>query len=350
MTMVDFGPTSVTKGVAPSEFSYNTPLFLTQMKEEGLEKCTSTEGQGKTRELRENTEKSLSTPEPVFKNTAAEKNLDESKDSDEGFSSSFSPTSETQMLQQETSGVNTAFWGTQRDEFLHHEFPVMGASTPLMYSSAPGSSPLPSNSSLRRGNGALPTYHTGGNSRRPFPAVSTLLASNKAVANALGVSNWNASPQSTSSWPSQVPNSSVSSNWPQTRPQLPFPLSINSQNQAVPQSRSSKLSPFSVANFPNKPYKNGRPAPPFNSSSTPVSCKTASSFGLQNSVSNHSTLDMTVVDDITQLTNTFSNLTTSSEASSSGLFASQVSEIYKCDIQETLFKFSATRFGFAFLN
>ncbi len=326
--MVDFGPTSVTKSVAPSEFGYNAPLFLSQMKEEGLEKCTSTEGQGKSREFRENTEKNLTASEPVFKETGGEKSLDDSKDSDEGFSSSFSPTSESQMLQQETSGVNSAFWGT-REDFLHHEFPVMGASTPLMYSSAPGSSQLQTNSPLRRANGSgtVPTYHTGSNSRRPFPAVSTLLASNKAVANALGVSSWNSSPSPSSSWPSHSPNNGMSSNWPQSRPQLPYPLSMSSQSQAAPQSRPNKFSPFPVTNFPHKPYKNIRPTPAFNLAPTPVSSKTASSFGLQNSVSHNSGLDMTVVDDITQLTNTFSNLTTSSEVSSNGIFASQVSSL-----------------------
>eukprot|EP00794_Sanderia_malayensis_P005619 gene5619-6310_t len=331
--MVDYGPVSVTKSIAPSEFSYNTPLFLSQMKDEAFEKPTSIEGQGKQPETRESSEKNL---EPVvFKNSAAsEKNLDESKDSDEGFSSSFSPTSEPQMLQQETSAVSSAFWG--RDEFLHHELPMMGGSTPLMYSSTPGSSPLPSsNAQSRRGNGALPSYPTGHNSRRPFPAVSTLLASNKAVANALGVSNWNANSNSPSSWPSQSQSVPVSSNWPQQQqnraPQQPFPLSIQPTiNPIAPLqqqsgNRSNKMSQFSIANFPKPPYRNGgRPIQSFNTNAaTLVSSSKSSPFGLQNSVTNHSSLDMTVVDDITQLTNTFSNLTTSSETSSSGLFASQ---------------------------
>ena len=323
--MVDFGPTSVTKGVAPSEFSYNTPLFLSQMKEEGLEKSTVTEGQAKTREFKDSADSNRSSSELIFKkNTSGEKTLDESKDSDEGFSSSFSPTSESQMLQQETSGVNSAFWGTQRDDFLHHEF-QMGASTPLMYSSPSGNSQLPSGSSFRRGvaPGTAPgSFHTGNIGRRPFPAVSTLLASNKAVANALGVSNWNTSPNPSSSWPNHSPNSAISSTWPQqSRPQLPFPLSISSQSPVMSQSRSTKFSPFPVANFPQKPYKNNRPVPSFTPNSSQVS-KTASPFGLQNSVNNHNGLDMTIVDDITQLTNTFSNLTTASEANTNGLYSS----------------------------
>ena len=334
--MVDFGPTSVTN--TPTEFSYNTPLFL--MKEDGLDKASTSCSEVKTpREFKDRhsiTEGGKNSPsELVFKTstTSEGKSLDDSKDSDEGFSSSFSPSSEPQMLQQESSsGVNSAFWGsqTQRDDFLHHELQMGVSSSPLMFSSPSPNSQFSSNSVLRRGAapGTMPAYSSG-TSRRPFPAVSTLLASNKAVATALGVSNWNASPSPSSSWPNHSPNNAVGSNWPQqSRPQLPFPMSMASQQTtSLPQGRTSKFSPFPVASFPQKPYKSARPLPAFSTSSTPNSSKTASPFSHQNSVSNHSGLDMTIVDDITQLTNTFSNLTTSSEVTSNGLFANQVNMI-----------------------
>lgn len=332
--MVDFGPTSVTN--TPTEFSYNTPLFL--MKDDGLDKVSTSCSEVKTpREFKDRhsiTEGGKNSPaELVFKTstTSEGKSLDDSKDSDEGFSSSFSPSSEPQMLQQETSGVNSAFWGSQRDDFLHHELQMGVSSSPLMFSSPSPNSQFSSNSVLRRGTapGTMPAYSSG-TSRRPFPAVSTLLASNKAVATALGVSNWNASPSPSSSWPNHSPNNAVGSNWPQqSRPQLPFPMSMASQQTtSFPQGRTSKFSPFPVASFPQKPYRNARPMPAFSTNSTPSSSKSASPFSHQNSVSNHSGLDMTIVDDITQLTNTFSNLTTSSEVTSNGLFANQVNMIY----------------------
>eukprot|EP00795_Rhopilema_esculentum_P012273 gene12273-2915_t len=326
--MVDFGPTSVTNTIAPSEFGYNTPLFL--MKEEGLEKCsTSSEVPVKaTRDFKDrNTPEGKNSPsELVFKspNSSDNKSLDDSKDSDEGFSSSFSPSSEPQMLQQEASGVSSAFWGTQRDDFLHQELQMGVSSSPLMFSNPSPSSQLSSNSGLRRGAapGTMPGYSSGTN-RRPFPAVSTLLASNKAVANALGVSNWNASPSPSSTWPNHSTSNTVGSNWPQGRPQLPFPISASMQTPSYNQSRTSKFTPFPIVSLPQKPYKGTRPLPTFSSSSTPISSKNSSPFGHQNSVNCHSSLDATVVDDITQLTNTFSNLTTSSEITTNGLFNNQ---------------------------
>ena len=327
--MVDFGPTSVTNTVTASEFGFNTPFL---MKEDALDK-TSTSGEVQlkvTRDFKEkNTPEGKNSPsELVFKtaNTSGEStNLNDSKDSDEGFSSSFSPSSEPQMLQQETSGVSSAFWGSQRDDFLHHELPMGVSSSPLMFNTPPSSN-FSSTSALRRGTapGAMPAYNSGTN-RRPFPAVSTLLASNKAVANALGVSNWNASPSPSSTWPNNSSSNAVSSNWPQSRPQLPFPMSLGSQqNSSYAQSRSSKFTPFPISSLPQKPYKNGRPVPTFNSTPTSSSVKNSSPFGLQNQLTSQSGLDVTVVDDITQLTNTFSNLTTSSEVNTNGLFPSQV--------------------------
>jgi len=326
--MVDFGPTSVTSTVAPSEFGYNTPLFL--MKEEALDKAsTNSELQSKTtRDFKDkNSSESKNSPsELVFKtsNTSGESGtLNDSKDSDEGFSSSFSPSSEPQMLQQETSGVNSTFWPSGRDDFLHHELHMGVNSNPLMFSAS--SSNFPTSSAIRRTStpGTMPAYNSG-TSRRPFPAVSTLLASNKAVANALGVSNWNASPSPSSTWPNNSSNNGINSNWPQSRPQLPFPMSLGSQqNSSYTQSRSSKFTPFPMSNLPQKPYKNSRPVPTFTSAPTSNSMKTSSPFGLQNQLNSQSGLDATVVDDITQLTNTFSHLTTSSEVTTSGLFPSQ---------------------------
>ena len=329
--MVDFGPTSVTNTVTPSEFGYNTPLFL--MKEEGLEKTsTSSEVQPKaTRDFKEkNTSEGKNSPsELVFKtsnNSGEGVNLNDSKDSDEGFSSSFSPSSEPQMLQQETSGVNSAFWASQRDDFLQHELHMGVSSSPLMFNVPSSNSHFSSSSALRRTStpGTMPAYNSG-TSRRPFPAVSTLLASNKAVANALGVSNWNASPSLSSTWPNNSSNNGMSSNWPQSRPQLPFPISLGSQqNSSYTQSRSNKFTPFPISSLPQKPYKNGRPVPSFSSTPTSSSMKHSSPFGLQNQLNSQSGLDATVVDDITQLTNTFSHLTTSSEITTNGLFPSQV--------------------------
>lgn len=333
--MVDFGPTSVTNTVTQSEFGYNTPLFL--MKEEALDKAsTSSEVQSKaTRDFKEKniSEGKNSPSELVFKtsNTSVESgNLNDSKDSDEGFSSSFSPSSEPQMLQQETSGVNSAFWASHRDDFLHHELHMGVNSSPLMFNAPSSNSHFSSNSAVRRTStpGTMPAYNSG-TSRRPFPAVSTLLASNKAVANALGVSNWNASPSPSSTWPSNSSNNVISSNWPQSRPQLPFPMSLGSQqNTSYAQNRSSKFTSFPISSLSQKPYKNGRPISTFTSTPTSNSMKNSSQFGLHNQLSSQSGLDATVVDDITQLTNTFSHLTTSSEITTNGLFQNQVNFIF----------------------
>lgn len=337
MTMVDFGPTSVTNTVTTSEFGYNSPLFL--MKEEALEKTsTSSELQAKvTRDFKErNTPEGKNSPsELVFKtsNSSGEgSNLNDSKDSDEGFSSSFSPSSEPQMLQQESSGVNSAFWGSQREDFLQHELQMGVSNSPLMFTTPSPNSHFSSSSAIRRGNSSpntMPAYNSGTN-RRPFPAVSTLLASNKAVANALGVSNWSASPSPSSTWPNSSSSNVVGSNWPQSRQQIPFPMSVgSSQNPSYTQSRSSKFTPFPISSIPQKPYKGGRAVPSFNSTPTSSSMKSSSPFGLQNQLNSQSGLDVTVIDDITQLTNTFSNLTTSSEVTTNGLFPSQVKLLSK---------------------
>ena len=339
--MADFGPTSVTKTITQTEFNYNTPLFLNPMKDENTSN-TSTEGQSKGsiegRDFREVRTDNNHTPSPelAFKTSSGERNLDDSKDSDEGFSSSFSPTSsDPQMLQEQTTTANAAFWGTTREDFVVPSFQMGGSSGPLIHNASitPANSPFLTNSNSRKGIPQPPVPYNNsshiGHQRRPYPALSTFLASNKAMANALGVSNWNANPNPVppSAWSSQPSNNNFTSNWPQpNKQQLPFPISSNSPNRSA-----SKNSPFPIISTQTqvKSIKT-KPSLPSSLNVNPIS--TSSKTGMlhlgglqtQNSVSSHSGLDMTIVDDITQLTNTFSNLTTSNEGSSNGLFPSQV--------------------------
>lgn len=132
----------------------------------------------------------------IFKDNKIQE-LNESKDSDEGFSSSFSPTSEASMIQTETS---MHLWGNNGEKeeayFLSSLTPVNSVNTTSF-----------SSQNTRRMVQAAPSPIQHG--KKPSPNLSTYLASNKAAAHSLGVSNsgWNQQPPTqTSSWPSNPPN------------------------------------------------------------------------------------------------------------------------------------------------
>ena len=133
----------------------------------------------------------------IFKDPKSQQDLNESKDSDEGFSSSFSPTSESSMIQEQGIATNLHLWGTNKVEkeepyFLTAMAPVNTVNTPFQ-----------TTNSRRVVQAPSPLGHV----RKPTPALSTYLASNKAVANSLGVSGWaNQQPQTyLSSWPTNQP-------------------------------------------------------------------------------------------------------------------------------------------------
>jgi len=168
----------------------------------------------------------------IFKEAKLQQELNDSKDSDEGFSSSFSPTSESSMIQGEAISTSLHLWGnnTEKEDqyFINSLAPV---------SSNSNGSFLPS-SSRRVVQAPSPTQ----NIKRPSPALCTFLGANKVAAHSLGVSNsnWNHQqpPTQTSSWPMNPPNpigsNSMASNWnmPAMKNGLPNPPMQQHMNNA----------------------------------------------------------------------------------------------------------------------
>uniref|UniRef100_T2M8Q1 Cytoplasmic polyadenylation element-binding protein 3 n=1 Tax=Hydra vulgaris TaxID=6087 RepID=T2M8Q1_HYDVU len=262
--------------------------------------------------------------------TIKSQELNESKDSDEGFSSSFSPTSESSNIQEQGISANMHLWGSSSNEkeepyFLGH-----------MQQSVSG------NMSYQNVNNRRPIQAPLGHVRKPTPALSTYLASNKAVANSLGVSGWTVQPpQNVSSWPSSQHQSSLigstlaNSNWNNSiRNGMvnAFSMQGNSvsmhqqqhQQQSVKSVSHNKLNPMPqslqnnqfyqaqaqqamlAASIQAKNFKNRNFESSLSFNATP------GLNTMQNSISNmNSALDMNIVDDISKLTNSFTNMNTS---------------------------------------
>lgn len=284
----------------------------------------------------------------IFKDTKTQQDLNESKDSDEGFSSSFSPTSESSMIQEQQIATTLHLWGnnTEKEEpyFMTQMAPVNSINAPFQPTNA------------RR---VIQAPSPVGQVRKPTPALSSYLASNKVIANSLGVSGWaTQSPQTqVSSWPSNQPTPIGSNhvnvnhaNWNGAlrNGSANIPLSVQVSNASIAfqqqqqhhqqqhhqqqhhhqkqhlvgQTRSAVLSHHqnhnnslyhqqqqsAIASVQAKNLKN-------RSFGSPLPYNTTSGNAVpQHSLSNISSgLDMTMVDDITHLTNNFSNLATSSD-------------------------------------
>jgi hypothetical protein len=279
----------------------------------------------------------------IFKEAKLQQELNDSKDSDEGFSSSFSPTSESSMIQGEAISTSLHLWGnnTEKEDqyFINSLAPV---------SSNSNGSFLPS-SSRRVVQAPSPTQ----NIKRPSPALCTFLGANKVAAHSLGVSNsnWNHQqpPTQTSSWPMNPPNpigsNSMASNWnmPAMKNGLPNPPMQQHMNNAQQiafqlQQQKNMLTktngvlpngghghhpgnhPFPPNLIHSKNMKNSNRFPgshhvPFNTpANIPFSSAGGSNTGHQLSNGNNSNgMESTIGDDIGHLTNSFSSLSTSSE-------------------------------------
>lgn len=265
----------------------------------------------------------------IFKEAKLQQELNDSKDSDEGFSSSFSPTSESSMIQGEAISTSLHLWGNNPDKedqyFINSLAPV---STTASFH--------PQNS-RRVVQAPSPTQ----NVKKPSPALSNYLATNKAVAHSLGVSNsnWNSQPPTqTSSWPMNPPNpigtNTISSHWNMSgmknginnpplqhmnnAQQLAYQLQqqknmMTKTNGVLPNGHShnhnhSGNHPFPPNIVHAKNMKNNR----FNGAQIPFSV--SGSMTQQNGINNISSgIDSTIVDDISQLTNSFSNLATNND-------------------------------------
>lgn len=288
----------------------------------------------------------------IFKDKTQD--LNESKDSDEGFSSSFSPTSETSIMQEQAITTSLHLWGNNNDS---KEEPYL--MTPMAVN--PVNTPFQTTNSRRVVQAPSPL----GQVRKPTPALSNYLAANKAVANSLGVSSWtNQQPQQTqvSSWPSQQQqpqqpigtsggmNSNWNNNLRNNPPNFPVSIQLNHAQQIALQQQRNMLTMNKSNVMPNnhghgnhafyqhqqavlasvqaKNLKNRNFSSPLSMNATNG---TNSHPVHQNSMANiNSGLDATIVDDITQLTSSFSNLTATSDqggnnSTTNGFFSNQVS-------------------------
>ena len=293
----------------------------------------------------------------IFKEKS-QQDLNDSKDSDEGFSSSFSPTSESPMMQEQAIATN--LWGSNEKEEPYMMSPM--AVNAVNNNNGNGNNTAFQTANTRR---VVQVSSPLGQVRKPTPALSNYLAANKAVANSLGVSGWTnqnqqqsqqqQQQQQISSWPSNQPSpiGTSGSNWNNSMRgnQANFPVSIqvnHAQQIALQQQRniltmnkSSNVLPNNhqgnaalyqhqqavLASVQAKNMKNRN----FNS---PLSINNitngTNSHVHHNTMANISSgLDATIVDDITQLTSNFSNLTASSDqgvsnSTPNGFFSAQV--------------------------
>lgn len=301
----------------------------------------------------------------IFKDQKVQ-DLNESKDSDEGFSSSFSPTSESSMIQEQAIATTLHLWGNNEKEEPY-----------FMTQIAPGNN-MNMNTAFQASNSRRVVQATSsvGQVRKPTPALSTYLASNKAIANSLGVNanGWaTQSPQTQlSSWPTNQPNPIGSANTSTTwngplRNSSTLPLSVQvsnaslvfqqqqqqqlqqkniqnrpavlssqtqtlyqqqqQQQQQIQQQQHSALASIHVKNLKNRNF----------SSPLSFSSGTTGNNAPPSSLSNlGSGLDATTVDDITHLTNSFGNLTTQNDQNATnhhgrainGFFSNQVETVY----------------------
>lgn len=251
----------------------------------------------------------------IFKDAKMQQELNDSKDSDEGFSSSFSPTSESSMIQGEAISTSLHLWGTEKDDqyFVNSLAPVSSNASFLTQQSARRVVPSSSIQTVKK----------------PSPALSTYLAANKAAAHSLGVSsgNWNqpTQPINTSSWPMNPnPIGTTNVNWNGNAVKNGIHTNsmhhVNNSQQIAYQIQQQK-------NFVSKTngHSNGgnHPFPPnliqaknmkstirgFPNSHVPYSA------GNVNNLSQANTGAIDSVDDIGHLTNSFSSLSTSSDHS-----------------------------------
>ena len=307
----------------------------------------------------------------IFKDQKKQ-DLNESKDSDEGFSSSFSPTSESSMIQEQAIATTLHLWGNNEKEEPY-----------FMTQIASGNNNMNMNTAFQASNSRRVVQATSSVAqvRKPTPALSTYLASNKAIANSLGVNanhnGWaSQSPQTqVSSWPTNQPNPIGSVNTSTTwngplRNSSTLPLSVQvsnaslvfqqqqqqqlqqknmiqnrpavlssqtqtlyqqqqqqqQQQQIQQQQQHSALASIHVKNLKNRNF--GSPLS-FSSGATGNNAPPSSLSNLG------SGLD-TTVDDITHLTNSFGNLTTQNDQNATnhhgpainGFFSNQVETVY----------------------
>lgn len=271
----------------------------------------------------------------IFKDKTQQE-LNDSKDSDEGFSSSFSPTSESSIMQDQAIATSLHLWGNNSEKEESY----------LM-------TPMAVNAQFQTANSRRVVQAPSplGQVRKPTPALSNYLAANKAVANQLGVSGWtnqNQQPQpqqnQVSGWPSHQPSpigtsGGMNSNWNNSirgNQAANFPVSIhvnhaqqlalqqqqrnimamnkstnilpsNNGNHALYQHQQAVLASVQAKNFKNRNFNSTL-------SMNNVTNGTNTHTVHQNTMANiNSGLDATIVDDITQLTSSFSNLTATSD-------------------------------------
>lgn len=302
----------------------------------------------------------------LFKDSKTQE-LNDSKDSDEGFSSSFSPTSESSIIQEQNIATSLHLWGNNPDKeepyFMTQMAPVNSINA------------FQTTNSRRVVQAPSPMDHQV---RKPTPALSNYLASNKAIATSLGVnsqsnhqnninttSGWkqqqqqqNSNQTQVSSWPSNQPSpigtNTMNSNWqgsyhrtgnvpmpmvqvgnvgmaayqqqsqqnhmkfPHSKTNGMLPYGQGNQQALYQQQQQTILASVQANNMKNRNYNSPMP---FNHNSAGVSN--------QSSMSNiNSGLDATIIDDISQMTQNFSNLSTvndhnSNNASTNGFFANQ---------------------------
>lgn len=281
----------------------------------------------------------------LFKDPKSQE-LNESKDSDEGFSSSFSPTSESSMIQEQAIATSLHLWGNNSEK---EEPYFMTQMAPVNTINA-----FQTTNSRRVVQAPSPLHHD--QVRKPTPALSNFLASNKAIASSLGVAGgWKNQQQTTqvSSWPMSHPApigaNTMNSNWngnhmrngmgniPLSMVQVSNTQQINlhqQQQKIAAQQKANGILPYNPGNQAfyqqqqqavlasvqanNMKNKNFNSPLSFNGMNTS-----------QNSVSNiNSGIDNTIINDISHLTNSFSNLTAASDhnsnnAGSNGFFSNQ---------------------------
>ena len=266
----------------------------------------------------------------IFKEAKMQQELNDSKDSDEGFSSSFSPTSESSMIQGEAISTSLHLWGTEKDDqyFVNSLAPVSSNASFL-------------SQSARR---VLPTSSSVQTVKKPSPALSSYLAQNKAAAHSLGVSNgnWNQQQQTatqTSSWPAMNPNPIGSNaNWNGNTMKnngIPTSNSIQHLNNAqqiayhiqqqknmlsktngLPNGHSTGNHPFPPNFIHAKNMKNSVRGFPNNSHVQYLTGGGNMHHQLPHGNSGAGGIDSTIGgDDIGHLTNSFSSLSTSSDHS-----------------------------------
>ena len=301
--------------------------------------------------------------EPFNADIFKEKNqqdLNDSKDSDEGFSSSFSPTSESSMMQEQAIATN--LWGNNEKEEPYNMMTPMAAVN--------GNTNNNSAFQVPNARRVVQAPSPLGQVRKPTPALSNYLAANKAVANSLGVSGWTNQNQQQQQQQQQPPQQQQISSWPSNQPspigtsggnwnnsmrgnQANFPVSIqvnhaqqialqqqrnimtmNKNNNMLPQGnhqgnaamyqhQQAVMASVQAKNMKNRNYN------------SPLSMSNGVPNGanIQQNMAN-SGLDAAIVDDISQLTSSFSNLTATSDqgvnnSTANGFFSNQVT-IFQC--------------------